>query len=202
MVNIKPVAGIKSHQFLQDIYWRQFKTHHNFLEKNPKNFEELLLSALFLCITFEAFINYAVEFLLENVNRQQNRGVQNFYVNNIQNSPKLKTKFDFLVDIFVADQLCLEEKKTIHAFINNKWTPLRNKIAHGSEFWILRWSDGRTEKSSLASKLSVTELDSVYSDFANCMNCLYFIFEKIDMDELISGSNRDFILNCLKLSDI
>ena len=195
---MKPIIGIKEGKLTHIIYWKQFRDHLSFLRKDEQNFERLILSGLFLSLVLEAYITYIIEYLLEYVNREQNRSIRRIWENNFRDSAQLNKKFAFLCDIYLKDSQNLKERKKVQIFIEKRIRPLRNKIIHAHEFSIVRWSDGKEKKSSLALELTPKEIYKLEDELIKCIQLIEAIINKLAMNEFINGSSRKAVIGSLK----
>ena len=182
---IKPVIGVENDEVLHPLFFVQFLKYYNFLNQRGIDFNVLVFSGLFLHLTLESYITWITRWLLENVNKRKNRRLAKIWENHFEDNASLNKKIQFFADSFLTDADVSEVKK-IEEFVG-RLGALRNKIVHGHEFSITRWSDGRVERTKFAELLTSKKIDDYYKDFKNCMNTISVLFKRIDMEEITSG---------------
>jgi len=193
----RPVIGVENNERLDPVFFRQFLSRYKLLERNKTNFTALVLSGLFLHLTLESYITWIIRWLLRNVNRGKNRRVLKLWENHFEDNASLNEKAQFFADIFLTDS-DMQKVRKIKKFVN-ELAVLRNKIVHGHEYSITRWSNRKPEKTKLAELLTFKRINDYYKGFIDCMHLISILLEKVDMEDITSGiSSKEWITNYLK----
>jgi len=195
MKNNKPIIGIENNDILHPFFYKEFIHYYKILEKNNKNLNAIVFSGLFLYLTMESYITWIIRWLLKNVNRSKNRRLIKVWENHFENNAYLNKKIQFFADVFLTktDEPKIKKIEKLIFELGN----LRNKIVHGHELSVTRWSDGREEKSKLAELLTFNKISSSFKEFINCMKLITILLEKIDIEELTSGITKEQMIKYL-----
>ena len=195
----KPIIGVENDEILHPVFFRQFLRHYKLLRQDKTNFTALVLSGLFLHLALESYITWITRWLLKNVNRRKNRRLTRLWENHFESNANLNRKVQFFVDSFLNDTDMSEVKK-IEKFIG-ELSALRNKIVHGHEFSVTRWSDGSVKKTKFAELLTFKKIDYYYSGFKSCMGIISVLFKEIDLEDMTSGiPSKDWVIDHLTFS--
>jgi len=190
----KPVVGIMDEEILYLRFFSYFLKNYTLLEKNKNNLDSIILSGLFLHLTLESYITWTTRWLLKNTNRHKNRRLVAIWENHFENDANLNKKIKFFSDSFLTNNDKSEVKKIEK--IANKLGNLRNRIVHGHEFSVMRWSNKTEVKTELAKLLTFREIEIYYNDFLDCMDIFSGLFGKIDMDDMTSGlPSKEWVIN-------
>ncbi len=192
----QPIVGVCNDEVLHPVFCGQFTSYYNLLKQDRTNFTALVLSGLFLHLALESYLTWITRWLLKNVNRRKNRKLIKIWENHFENSVNLNKKFQFFADSFLTDT-DIPKVREIKNFIS-KLAELRNKIVHGHEFSITRWSTGKVEKTKLAELLTIEKISDYYDGFRGCMGMMPGLFKKIDMDDITPGvPSKEWIVDYL-----
>jgi hypothetical protein len=192
----KPIIGIENDEILHPVFFGQFISYYKLLERDKTNFTALVLSGLFLHLTLESYLTWVTRWLLKNVNTHKNRRLTKLWENHFEDNANLNKKVQFFADSFLTDANISEVKK-IEKFVS-ELAALRNKIVHGHEFSITRWSDGKVEKTKLAELLTFKRIDYYYNGFKSCMGTISALLKRVDMEDITSGiPSKEWITNYL-----
>lgn len=190
----KPVVGIMDEEILYLRFYSYFSKNYALLKKDKNNLDYIILSGLFLHLTLESYITWTTRWLLKNTNRHKNRRLVAIWENHFENDASLNKKIKFFSDSFLANEDKPEVKK-IEKFAN-KLGNLRNKIVHGHEFSVMRWSNNTKVKTELAKLLTFKEVETYYNDFLDCMKIFSSLFRKIDMEDMTAGlPSKEWVIN-------
>ena len=192
----KPIIGIENDEILHPVFFGQFVSYYKLLGRDKTNFTALVLSGLFLHLTLESYLTWITRWLLKNINRSKNRRLTKLWENHFEDNASLNKKVQFFADSFLTDADISEVKK-IEKFVS-ELAALRNKIVHGHEFSITRWSNGKVEKTKLAELLTFKKIDYYYDGFKSCMSIISTLLKKVDMEDRTSGiPSREWIIDYL-----
>lgn len=182
---LKPTIGVENTEILHPLFFTQFLRYYEVLKQNKTNFPALVLTGLFLHLTMESYITWTIRWLLKNINIRKNRRLTKLWENHFEDSANLNKKVQFFADSFLTDTDISEVKK-IKKFVS-KLGSLRNRIVHGHEFSVVRWSNGREERTKLAELLTFKKISDNYKNFKDCMNIMSTLLKKVDMEDITSG---------------
>jgi len=193
---IKPILKIKREAGLDLLFYKQFSSSFKLLKKDKNNLTHLVLSGLFLYLTLENYVTYAIRWLLENVNRRKNRRLIKIWYNHFEASANLSKKVGFFRDAFLNKENNLEIKR-IKEFIKN-FSELRNRIIHGHQLSIILSSNGEIDKTKLTELLTFSKINNYYEEFKEYMRLFHILIKKINIEELTPGiPTKEYVIEYL-----
>jgi hypothetical protein len=150
------------------IFYREF--YKNYLEvendleaglvKTP-----LILSGLFIHLTFESLITYATRIVINTAYKNKEQNIKKIW-SSIFETEHLDKKLKFLQNSIVVDNEVNSVKfKKINKFITERLAPLRNKIIHGHEISRTFGTEVGIANSKLLELLSEENIKGIYNEF-------------------------------------
>lgn len=188
-IKIKESVTIKKEKATYLIFYKEF--YKNFLRKSEgQNF--IILSGLFLHLTFEGLTTQIIRWVIEVVYKHQRTDITDLWYN-IFETQNLKKKLEFLQSaILIRDKEAARSIKQLNQFFN-KLARFRNKIVHGHEISkTFHYNTGQRSESKLSELATKGNIERLYKEFWDKLDIFLILFNKINIPPNVS-LGQDFI---------
>lgn len=191
MSSTKPQFSILDTTDFHPIYFNEFSKKFNELKNAPREPSHLALSGLLLYCTFEHYLNWLIRYLLEHVNRRDNRRMRTLWEKSYKNKRYPTEKLTFFKIVFLAENIDIENLKTF----TNEMAELRNMLAHGSEEYSHTYStDSPIKKSKFAQQLTFEKVNEGLNHFLKFTKDIVSLIRSMDVRELTPGIDKEGLI--------
>lgn len=183
-MKIQEEVTIKKGKDTYLLFYKEF--YKNLIRKNEGQ-DFIILSGLFLHLTFESLITQLIRSIIEMVFKHTREDITGLWFN-IFETEKLNKKLEFFkYTILIKDKEIDKNIKQINKFYIEKLAPLRNKIVHGHEISTTFYhATGERSQSKLSELLTEKNIENLYKEFWENLDIFLNLFNKINVPSNVS----------------
>lgn len=179
-INIKEDVTAKLETVTYIIFYKEFCNNYSRI-KTEKS--AIILSGLFLHLTFESLISYHIRLFIDIAYSHKEEGIKTIWTN-VFELGKFDKKMIFLKDSLIKpDKQTIKDFNRISSFYKSKLSPFRNKVVHGHEISETTSSSGFFAKSKLAELISENNIILMHKEFLICTGLFLNLFNKAIVPE-------------------
>lgn len=175
--------------FYREFYKNYLKIEDELEDGATKN--HLILSGLFIHLTFESLITYTIRTVINRVYEFKEQKIKTVWYIEFE-TKKLSEKLKFLQDsIITVNNFNSKSFKQLNDFVR-KLASLRNKIVHGHEISQTSGTEIETKNTELLELLSVENMKGMYKGFWENIETFLDLFKNLIIPEGANLGNEFF----------